>query len=73
LRLALAAALLVACAEPPRPMRPDILVISIDTVRADHTSLYGYERRTTPEVERQLEALGYRDPQPSRPKEPSDR
>jgi arylsulfatase A-like enzyme len=52
LRLALAAALLVSCAEPPRPLRPDILVISIDTLRADHTSLYGYERRTTPELER---------------------
>jgi arylsulfatase A-like enzyme len=33
-------------------LRPDVLVISIDTLRADHTSLYGYERRTTPELER---------------------
>jgi arylsulfatase A-like enzyme len=29
-----------------------VLVISVDTLRADHTSLYGYERRTTPELER---------------------
>jgi arylsulfatase A-like enzyme len=42
----------VAGADPPRPLRPDVLVISIDTLRADHTSLYGYERRTTPELER---------------------
>jgi arylsulfatase A-like enzyme len=54
-RLALAGALLVACAEPPPALRPDVLVISIDTLRADHTSLYGYERRTTPELERLAE------------------
>jgi hypothetical protein len=39
--LALVVALLVACADPPRPLRPDVLVISIETLRADHTSLYG--------------------------------
>jgi arylsulfatase A-like enzyme len=31
---------------------PNLLWIVMDTVRADHMSLYGYERRTTPELER---------------------
>jgi arylsulfatase A-like enzyme len=33
---------------------PNILLLVLDTVRADHLSLYGYERRTTPELERLL-------------------
>jgi arylsulfatase A-like enzyme len=43
-----------AAAEPPppdaQPMsdRPDIVLVTLDTVRADHTSLHGYERPTTP-------------------------
>jgi arylsulfatase len=33
------------------PDRPgDILLISVDTLRADHMDVYGYERRTTPEL-----------------------
>ncbi len=49
-RLALAAALPLACGGcggetgPP----PSVLLISLDTLRADHMSLYGYERETTP-------------------------
>ncbi len=35
-----------ACGEPVR--RPDIIVISLDTTRADHLSTYGYGRRTDP-------------------------
>jgi len=35
-----------------RPARPNFLLISIDTLRADHMSLYGYPRRTTPNLER---------------------
>jgi arylsulfatase A-like enzyme len=31
--------------------KPNILVITLDTVRADHLSLYGYERPTTPNLE----------------------
>lgn len=38
--------------EPP----PDVIVVVWDTVRADHLSLYGYPRPTTPN----LEALGRR-------------
>jgi arylsulfatase A-like enzyme len=32
--------------------RPNIVLISLDTVRADHLSLYGYERPTVPNLER---------------------
>ena len=31
--------------------RPNLLLYVIDTLRADHTSLYGYHRRTTPRLE----------------------
>jgi arylsulfatase A-like enzyme len=31
---------------------PNVLLIVLDTVRADHLSLYGYERPTTPTLER---------------------
>ncbi|MCO6429535.1 MAG: sulfatase [Deltaproteobacteria bacterium] len=30
---------------------PNVLVILIDTLRADHMSLYGYERKTTPNLD----------------------
>ncbi len=29
---------------------PNVLLISVDTLRADHTSVYGYERNTTPNL-----------------------
>ncbi|HEX6882523.1 MAG TPA: sulfatase-like hydrolase/transferase [Planctomycetota bacterium] len=46
-RAALLALVAGACgqAEPPRP---SVLLVSIDTLRADHVGLYGYERDTTP-------------------------
>lgn len=31
--------------------RPNIVLISLDTTRADHLSVYGYKRRTTPRLE----------------------
>ena len=43
--LALPAAL--ACAPPP-----NVVLVSLDTVRADHLSLYGYPRPTSPELDR---------------------
>jgi arylsulfatase A-like enzyme len=33
---------------------PNILLLVLDTVRADHMSIYGYELPTTPELERRL-------------------
>jgi arylsulfatase A-like enzyme len=32
--------------------KADIMLISLDTVRADHMSLYGYQRNTTPEIDK---------------------
>lgn len=31
--------------------RPNVVLISLDTVRADHLSCYGYERSTTPNID----------------------
>jgi arylsulfatase A-like enzyme len=36
----------------PSGAAPNVLLIVLDTVRADHLSLYGYGRPTTPELER---------------------
>jgi arylsulfatase A-like enzyme len=33
---------------PASPGKPNIVLITMDTVRADHVSVYGYERETTP-------------------------
>jgi len=44
----------LACAddrEPKRPSRPNVLLISIDTLRADHLGVYGYERPTSPRID----------------------
>ena len=43
----------------PRTDSPNVLLIVLDTVRADHLSLYGYERGTSPNLER-LARLGIR-------------
>ncbi len=38
---------------PPLPTdRPNIVLIAIDTVRADHLGCYGYERPTSPNIDR---------------------
>lgn len=48
--LALGCALaLLGCS--PEPKRPNVLWVVWDTTRADHLSLYGYERKTTPFLE----------------------
>ena len=31
--------------------RPNVVMISIDTLRADHLSAYGYERETSPHID----------------------
>ena len=39
--------------DPDRPR--DILLITIDTLRADHLGIYGYERDTSPQIDRWFE------------------
>lgn len=34
------------------PTRPDVILLSIDTLRADHLGMYGYERDTSPFLDR---------------------
>ena len=49
--LAGAGALLALGCGAPRFVPPtNLIVISVDTLRADHMSLYGYERETTPQI-----------------------
>jgi arylsulfatase A-like enzyme len=54
--LALAATLstAAACTQAPetRSEKPNVLLISIDSLRADHVSAYGYSRATTPTIDR---------------------
>ena len=57
-----AAALLGAtlgCAPAEPPPTPDVVWISVDTLRADHLSAYGYGRETSPNLDR-LAASGVR-------------
>lgn len=44
-------ALLVAGACGPPDRRPDVLLVVLDAVRADHVSAYGYARPTTPRLD----------------------
>ena len=54
---ALAATGLLSCGKSQsRPARPNVLLITLDTVRADHCSAYGYERATTPTLEKMAKA-----------------
>jgi arylsulfatase A-like enzyme len=47
--------LAIGCSEPAPPSevpaRPNILMISVDTLRADHVSAYGHGRPTTPAID----------------------
>jgi len=47
----IALALFMLCACSPQPTG-DILLITVDTLRPDHLGLYGYERATSPNVDR---------------------
>jgi arylsulfatase len=55
-------ALLLASAAPSRAVEPapvrNLVLVSIDSLRADHLSLYGYPRHTTPSLERYVERRG---------------
>jgi arylsulfatase A-like enzyme len=41
-------ALALGCTRPADPERPNVVLISIDSLRPDHLGCYGYERRTSP-------------------------
>lgn len=51
--------LLLACSDPappleapaPAPSRPDIVLVVVDTLRADHLSAYGHSRPTSPNLD----------------------
>ena len=45
-------ALTLLCGCGRAPERPNVLVVVIDTLRADHLSCAGYERETTPNLDR---------------------
>ncbi len=44
--------LFAACSRDPAPTQNDLnlILIMVDTLRADHMSVYGYERETTPHI-----------------------
>jgi len=46
-----AAIVSAGCSGPAAEVRPNIIVVSLDTLRADHLSLYGYPRPTSPNLE----------------------
>jgi predicted AlkP superfamily pyrophosphatase or phosphodiesterase len=37
------------------PRRPNVVILVVDTLRADHLSTYGYARRTSPYLDRMAE------------------
>jgi arylsulfatase A-like enzyme len=55
--VALLLPLLGACTEEPR--RPNVLLVTLDTTRADRLSCYGHDRETSPNLDR-LAAAGVR-------------
>ncbi len=42
----------LSCRKPVEQPRPNLVLVSIDTLRADHLTAYGYERSTSPEISR---------------------
>jgi len=44
--------LLPSCAPREEGKPVDIVLISVDTLRPDHLSLYGYPRQTSPHLDR---------------------
>ncbi len=50
--LTVLATMALACGGEPEPEAPrNLIIISIDTLRADHMSLHGYPRPTTPNID----------------------
>jgi len=54
LALSILGAALLACGRAPSPAsaRPNVLLVSVDCLRADHLSCYGYARETSPTLDR---------------------
>jgi len=50
--IAFVCASLAGCGDDPPARAPDLVLVTIDTLRPDHMSLYGYARDTTPELAR---------------------
>ncbi len=48
----LSSILLCGCSRLRGVKGPNIIIISIDTLRADHVSCYGYKKNTTPNIDR---------------------
>lgn len=44
-------ACLFACAKEPTKQKLNLVVISVDTLRADHLSCYGYPKKNTPNID----------------------
>ncbi|MEM6673351.1 MAG: sulfatase [Planctomycetota bacterium] len=49
--LLLLAALAAGCSDDPKAPRPNVVLVSIDTLRPDHLGCYGYERDTSPNID----------------------
>ena len=49
--LALAGATWLSCAGRFDPARQDVVLVVVDTLRADHLGVYGYERATSPRLD----------------------
>lgn len=43
---------MAACTQPAQDRPPNIVLITLDTTRADHLGAYGYERANTPHLDR---------------------
>ncbi|MCP4094088.1 MAG: sulfatase [Planctomycetes bacterium] len=50
---------LVACSDDPKVNQPNVLLVVVDTLRADHLTPYGYTMNpTTPELQKLVDAEG---------------
>ena len=56
---ALTGLLALAPPAPAQPSRPDIVIVTVDTLRFDRLSIHGYRRPTTPHLDRLLAAGGH--------------
>ncbi len=56
IRIIFVAGMLLTAVSCGTDTRPNVLIVLIDTVRADHFSCYGYERNTTPHIDSLAEA-----------------